>query len=79
MILRDMEKSGILVCDPFLGYLVAISTTVLLDKSRHKRDGKDEAVEQELRLCYDFVRKMSTMWQSMKNAVSSKHNRHRIC
>lgn len=70
MLLKDMDKSRVTVYDPLVGYFVAVSATVLLDRTLRKHDEKQEAVEQKFRLCYEYIKKMSSIWQSMKNAVS---------
>lgn len=69
MLLKDMERSRISLYDPFLGYLVTIAATIHLDKSLRKNDDSVNSASQDFQLCYDFVRKMASVWPSLKNVV----------
>lgn len=71
LLLQDMDKTRVSLYDPLVGYFVAISATVLLDRTLRKHDEKQEAVEQKFRLCYEYIKRMSFIWKSMANVVST--------
>jgi hypothetical protein len=70
-LLSDMEKCQVTLYDPFIGYLVAISATVLLDQSLRRHGENQEVVEQKFRLCREYVKRVSSISLSMKNAVGT--------
>lgn len=69
-LVNEMEKTGLSLKDPFIGYLVTIAATIHLDKSLHAHADVSQSARQRYETCYKFVKNMSQTWPAMANAVS---------
>jgi len=64
-----MEDAGIMLYDPFMGYLVAISATIQLEHTVSKHSDVAAGAKLSVKGAIRYLRKLSTYWKSIENLV----------
>lgn len=69
-----MEDAGLMLYDPFIGYLVAIAATIQLEHTVSKHSDVAASAKLSVKGAIRYLRKLSKYWRSTENLV--KHPIH---
>ena len=64
-----MEDAGLMLYDPFIGYLVAIAVTIQLEHTVSKHSDVATAAKLSVNGAIRYLKKLSTYWRSIENLV----------
>jgi len=65
-----MDEAGMMLYDPFIGYLTAIAATIQLEHTLSKHADIAAAARLSFRSALKFLRKLSKYWNSIQELVS---------
>ncbi|XP_014555252.1 hypothetical protein COCVIDRAFT_102958 [Bipolaris victoriae FI3] len=68
-LLNHMEEAKLMLHDPFLGHLVAITASVHLEHTRSQYPTVAGSAKQKFNQCFHFVKRLSKEWPRMQAAV----------
>lgn len=68
-LIEEMEDAGLMLYDPFIGYLVAIAATIQLEHTVSKHSDVAAAAKLSVKGAIRYLRKLSGYWRSTENLV----------
>jgi hypothetical protein len=68
-LIEEMEDAGLMLYDPFIGYLVAIAATIQLEHTVSKHSDVAAAAKLSVKGAIRYLKKLSTYWRSVENLV----------
>ena len=69
-LIEEMEDAGLMLYDPFIGYLVALAATIQLEHTVSKHSDVAAAAKLSVKGAIRYLRKSSKYWRSTENLVS---------
>ena len=72
-LIEEMEDAGLMLYDPFIGYLVALAATIQLEHTVSKHSDVAAAAKLSVKGAIRYLRKLSKYWRSTENLVSLYH------
>jgi hypothetical protein len=69
--LDEMDEAGMMLYDPFIGYLAAIAATCQLEHTLSKHSDIAAAARLSFRSATRFLKKLSRYWNNIRELVSS--------
>jgi hypothetical protein len=72
--LDEMDEAGMMLYDPFIGYLTAIAATIQLEHTLSKHADVAAAARLSFRNAIRFLRKLSQYWDSTHELVSFRRH-----
>lgn len=69
--LNEMDEAGMMLHDPFIGYLVAIAATIQLEHTLSKHSDVAAAARLSFASAIRYLKKLSRYWTSIQGLVCS--------
>jgi hypothetical protein len=69
-LIEEMEDAGLMLYDPFIGYLVALAATIQLEHTVSKHSDVAAAAKLSVKGAIRYLKKLSNYWRSTENLVS---------
>ena len=69
-LIEEMDEAGLMLYDPFIGYLVALAATIQLEHTVSKHSDVAAAAKLSVTCALRYLRKLSKYWRSTENLVS---------
>lgn len=77
--LDEMDEAGMMLYDPFIGYLAAIAATCQLEHTLSKHPDIAAAARLSFRSATKFLKKLSKYWNNIRELVSFKNDPFNHC
>ncbi len=75
-LIDEMHQAGLMLYDPFIGYLIAIAATIQLEHTVSKHPDVAAAATLSFEGALRYLRKLSKYWKSIENLVIFVYFQH---
>jgi hypothetical protein len=74
-LIDEMDQAGLMLYDPFIGYLIAIAATIQLEHTVSKHSDVSAAATLSFKGALRYLRKLCKYWKSIENLVIFVYSR----